>query len=204
MFEIPLTTMSGLPGDLRVWITLIALLAWWLIDRLTKPIVERSADQSGLRIRQVQTAVRTLRTITSVVALAVLIMLWGLDIEGLLLLGSSIVALTGVAFFANWSLLSNITAYFVLLAHSSFKRGNFVRVLELEYYVEGTISDITPFNTRLITDNREAIVVPNNVMMARSVVINPRSRFDGFGKLPGRHPDGDDPQKKPADQTATR
>ncbi len=85
--------------------------------------------------------------------------------------------------FAAWSVLSNITAFFILLAHSSFKRGTFVRVIDGDNYVEGYISEINLFNTKLISESREVVIYPNNLLLSRPLVVNPRQKLDTVGKL---------------------
>lgn len=128
--------------------------------------------------------VRTVRIITGLLVIAVLAFIWGIDIEGVWLLATSVLTITGVALFAQWSILSNVTAYFLLLTQQDFKRGNFVRILEMDNFIEGTIADIGPFQTRLITDDRAVLLIPNNALLARAVFVNPRERFGVVGKLP--------------------
>jgi hypothetical protein len=36
----------------------------------------------------------------------------------------------------------------------------------------------------LVTENREVIVYPNNLLLGRPALINPRDRLYGVGKLP--------------------
>ena len=68
--------------------------------------------------------------------------------------------------------------------HPSFRRGTFVRVIDIDNYAEGYISELTVFNTVLLTENREVIVYPNNLLLGRPALINPRDRLNGVGKLP--------------------
>ena len=167
------------------WIvTLVALGTWFVADTISRMVLRRSADASGLLRRQARTVARTVRILTGLLAVATLFFVWGIDVEGLLLLATSVVTLTGVALFAQWSILSNITAYFILLMQDGFKRGNFVRIVEMDNYIEGTVADIGPFNVRLVTEDRVMVLVPNNAMLARTVFINPRNRYAVAGKLP--------------------
>lgn len=168
----------------QYWVSAGALLLWLAVDRLSRASISRGADRSGLAEHQERTAVRTVRIITGVVCGAVLIFVWGIDVEGVLLLATTLVTLTGVALFAQWSLLSNVTAFFVLLAQASIRRGAFVRVLELDNYLEGTIADIGPFHTRLVTEDRVYVLIPNTVLLSRTVMLNPRDRLNVVGKLP--------------------
>jgi small-conductance mechanosensitive channel len=118
-----------------------------------------------------------------VVSFSIILFIWGFDFQWLLAVSSGLITLTGVALFASWSILSNITAFFILLAHESYKRGNFIRIIEADNYVEGTISEINLFNTRLITENMESIIYPNNLLIARPTIINPNVRFTTIGKI---------------------
>ena len=151
---------------------------------MTRAFVDRGTDRSGLQSRQHANALRTRRIITGLVGFSALLFVWGIGIEGILLLSTSIVTLTGVALFAQWSMLSNITAYFVLLTHPGIVRGAFLRLIEGDNYLEGTLADIGPFHTRLITEERVAVLVPNTAVLMRVVVVNPRDRMQQpAGKL---------------------
>lgn len=91
--------------------------------------------------------------------------------------------LLGVALFAQWSIISNIAAYFVLLLHPSIRRGNYIRVMDMDNFIEGYVAELSLFNTKMITENREAIVYPNNLLVSRPIVVNPRIRFGSQGKI---------------------
>jgi len=71
----------------------------------------------------------------------------------------------------------------LLLANKSFRRGDFIRVINLDNYVEGYISEINLFNTKLISENREIIIYPNNLLVAFPTIINPKDRFSIVGKI---------------------
>ncbi|WP_156490117.1 mechanosensitive ion channel domain-containing protein, partial [Oleiphilus sp. HI0086] len=76
-----------------------------------------------------------------------------------------------------------ITSFFILLVQKSFRRGNFVRVIDGDNYVEGYISEINLFSTKLISEAREVIIYPNNLLLTRPMLVNPRDRLKGIGKL---------------------
>ena len=100
-----------------------------------------------------------------------------------MILSTSILTLTGVALFASWSLLSNVTSYFILLFHNAFRRGNFVRIVDGDNYMEGYIADVNLFNTRIVTEDRETVIYPNNLVLTRPCIINPRNRWKVIGKV---------------------
>ncbi|HAU91424.1 MAG TPA: hypothetical protein DCW59_03605 [Alteromonas sp.] len=48
--------------------------------------------------------------------------------------------------------------------------------------MEGYIADINLFTTRLITKDDEEIAYPNNLVLTRPVIINPKQHWQGIGK----------------------
>lgn len=186
---------SELTGNLSSWYgtwwvnlswSLVFVLFYMLVTRLALPRIEKLVSRSKLRAETTQKAHNTVRLIFGILTLAVLLIVWGVDFSGLLLLSTSLITLTGVAMFANWSILSNITSYFILLFHPTFQRGNFVRIMEMDNYMEGYIADINLFNVKLITEDREVIVYPNNLVLTRPTIVNPRSRWRVIGKIADR------------------
>lgn len=168
-----------------VW-TAVMLLVYVLVTKWTLPRIEKKIDESNLKTPEVIRAYHIIRLVVGILTFAVILIAWGIDFSGLLVISTSLITLTGVAFFASWSLLSNITAYFLLLFQTSFRRGNFIRVLDADNYVEGFISEINLFNTKLITEDREIIVYPNNLILTRPSVINPRAKWKTVGKFTDR------------------
>jgi small-conductance mechanosensitive channel len=171
-------------NSFRLIITAVVCIAYFLLDRISAPRIKDNVDQSGFKDSMATKAVRTSRIIFGIVGVLVLAIVWGVQFSSVFIFASTTLTLLGVALFANWSILSNITAYFVLLLQPQYSRGTFIRVIELDNYVEGYISEITIFNTRLTTVNRETIVYPNNLLLARATIVDPASRLAGVGKLP--------------------
>ena len=169
--------------ELQLTLTAIALGSYLAFRLVIGPTVRRHARKGNLKPDVVNKALKTVNILTAIVALATIFLVWGFDFKGLLALSASLLAVTGVAMFAAWSVLSNITAFFILLAHSSFKRGTFVRVIDGDNYVEGYISEINLFNTKLISESREVVIYPNNLFLSRPMIVNPRQRLGTAGKI---------------------
>jgi small-conductance mechanosensitive channel len=117
-----------------------------------------------------------MRIVIGTMTVATLLIVWGIDFSGLLLISTSLITITGVALFANWSLLTNITAYFILLFQPSYSRRNFIRILEGDNFVEGTVSEVNLFNIKLITGDLDIIMYPNNLLLTRLIMLNPKNK----------------------------
>ena len=168
--------------QLNLYLTLMVLSVYFAFRSFAGKRIRKQAKQGRLKLDATTKALSALNILLGVGAVATLLIVWGFDFKGLLTLSASIVAVTGVALFAGWSVLSNVTAFFILLAQSSFRRGNFIRVIDIDNYIEGYVSEINLFNTKLISENREVIIYPNNLLVARPMFVNPRNRLTVIGK----------------------
>ncbi|WP_405377763.1 mechanosensitive ion channel family protein [Nonlabens sp. Asnod3-A02] len=100
-----------------------------------------------------------------------IILVWGFNTKGFFVALGSTFAVVGVALFANWSILSNITASFILYFTFPYKIGDRIRVHDKDLPVTAVISDIKGFYTLLETDEGELITYPNNLLLQKGVSI---------------------------------
>jgi len=99
--------------------------------------------------------------------------IWGVNFKEVGLVFSSVFAVIGVALFASWSILSNITAGAILFFSFPFKIGDRVKILDKDIESEEPylIEDIRAFHVSLRKDNGELLVYPNNLMMQKAVTL---------------------------------
>ncbi len=184
----------------HIILTGVAIGAYFFFRGIVVPRLERYVERDQLKENTFRSAILTFSLLSAIVTLAVILAIWGVNVRELLSLSTGILALTGVALFATWSILSNITAFFILLTNPLYKRGNYIRVFEMDNYAEGYISQINIFSTVLITEQRETIVYPNNLMTARATVINPKERVRTVGKIDDFRASSVQPDEEPPKQ----
>ncbi|WP_334022061.1 mechanosensitive ion channel family protein [Alteromonas sp. S015] len=165
-----------------VWSGLV-LIVYLAMSRKLLPKLETNIVKSKLKSNSAIKGLFAARVIVATVSLALLLLAWGIDFSGLLVLSTSIITVTGVALFASWSLISNITAYFILLTNVAYRRGNYVRIIDGDNFIEGVIADVGPFSTRLLTAERETLMYPNNLILTRPVLLNPKEKWGAMGKV---------------------
>lgn len=171
-----------------VW-SVVVLFFYLAVSRKVFPKLETNIEKAKLKSTSAIKGLFAARVLVATLSLSLLLLAWGIDFSGLLVLSTSILTVTGVALFASWSLISNITAYFILLTNVAYQRGNFVRILDGDNYIEGYIADVGPFSTRLLTSERETLMYPNNLILTRPVLINPKSSWGTMGKVAAKSPD---------------
>jgi len=96
--------------------------------------------------------------------------IWGVDLASLWIVVSSLFGIIGIALFAQWSLLSNITSCFVLYFSASFKIDDAVTIKDGDNSVIGRVVDMTLFYVRIRTAEGDVVSVPNNLMLQKAVV----------------------------------
>ncbi len=81
-------------------------------------------------------------------------------------------AITGVALFAAWSNLSNLTSSVIIFFTLPFKIDDSVKILDGDNTVEGKIIDMTLFHVLLEDKDQKLISYPNNIFVQKVVVGN--------------------------------
>ncbi len=78
--------------------------------------------------------------------------IWNIDRSQLMVFITSLITVLGIAFFAQWSILSNITSSLILFFNHPVKIGQRIRVLDKEYNIEGKLIDISFYFLYIKTD----------------------------------------------------
>lgn len=124
--------------------------------------------KSDTRIRQIRYIIAVLVNITFVFVVAVI---WGVRPQNLLLGLSSVLAFLGVALFAQWSVLSNVTAGIVMFFSAPYHVGSAIKIIDKDIPIEATIELIGTFYTHIRTVEGQLIVIPNSLFLQKVVGI---------------------------------
>ncbi len=95
--------------------------------------------------------------------------IWGVHPSNLVLFIGSILTIIGVAFFAQWSILSNITSALILFFFYPFKLGDLIKILDSDNGVAGRLNDFTLFHVEIKLEDSRKVIVPNNVFLQKMV-----------------------------------
>jgi len=95
--------------------------------------------------------------------------IWGIKASQLATYIASLFTVLGIAFVAQWSLLSNITATLILFFNHQVHIGDKIQILDKEFQIEEEISDIGIFFTVIKVSNQEHISLPSNVFIQKMV-----------------------------------
>ena len=128
----------------------------------------RLIQMPDVRIEQVRHIISILLNFTFLFTIA---MIWGVKPGNLLVGLSSVFAFIGVALFAQWSMLSNITAGLIMFFSAPFRIGDKICIIDKDIPIIATIEGIHTYYTHIRTDEGELIVIPNNLFLQKIVSI---------------------------------
>mgnify|MGYP000462893398 FL=1 len=152
--------------------TAIAIGSWILLRLLVGVLVRRRLRVSQFNDARKRMAVKSFNIILNLIFISALITIWSVAQEDILLLLSSIVTVLGVAFFAQWSHLSNITSGVIIFLNTSTRIGDSIRIMDKDFDMEGEILDIGLMFFKLQNEKGEIISLPNNIILQKAIKTN--------------------------------
>jgi len=151
--------------------TVITLILFVLVRVIVAKIVRRFASVSERIEHRTNLVIKYIHILVNILTAIVLFTIWGIRTTQIIFFASSISAIIGVAMFAQWSILSNVTAGIILFFNFPFKIGDVILIHDKDFPVEGEILDITAFHALLKTKSGERVTYPNNLLMQKGITI---------------------------------
>jgi small-conductance mechanosensitive channel len=151
--------------------TLITLGIFFVIRFLLVKTIRRIGRISDINRIRTRLVIRYVTFALTLILIVALILTWGVNMRELGLIISSVFAVIGVALFATWSILSNITAGIILFFYFPYKIGDRIRLQDKDFPDEAIIIDIQSFTVHLLKDDGELLTYPNNLLLQKGVVL---------------------------------
>ena len=157
--------------ELQILESSIVLVSYLIVIYTIKTIIYRSLKHTPLERARRKIIIKGLHLFTTMIAITFLAAIWGFKQHQIAAFASTILTALGIAFFAQWSLLSNITAGVILFFNHPLKSGDTIRVLDKDCPFEGEITNLTFFFVLLKTANGEIITIPNSLILQKSISV---------------------------------
>ena len=155
----------------QIIVSLVVIILLSIVKVFIKKLVSkygRMIQIHEIRIKQVRRVLSIMLNITFLFTIA---MIWGVNPTNLLVSLWSVLAVVGVALFAQWSILSNVTAGLIMYFSAPFRIGDRITIIDKDIPIIAKIENIHSFYTHIRTDDNELIVIPNNVFLQKIVSI---------------------------------
>ena len=141
-----------------------------IIKLVTRKSVNRFLNHFDFDAKRKRIAHRIINLFLFIFITVTLISIWNIDKKDLIVFLTSVVTVLGIAFFAQWSILSNITSSLILFFNHPLKIGQNIRVLDKEYDLEGKLIDISFFFMYIRNEEGYLITIPTSVALQKTMV----------------------------------
>lgn len=170
--------MSEHPYFVRALVTIITLVVFLVIGFIIKRLTKSYAQSVHLSEHRTRLIGKYTDYVMMLLLIVIIFAIWGIKTDSLLTFISTTLTIIGVAFFAQWSILSNITSGIILFFSFPFRIGDFIKVHDKDFPIEAQIEDIKAFHTILRTREGEVITYPNSLLLQKGVSIVPLKQED--------------------------
>lgn len=155
--------------------TIVVLVTYIITYYITKNFVNNSLKQTHFQRGRRKILIKVVNLISFLTVFILLSAIWGLNQNEIAVFVGTILTALGIAFFAQWSLLSNITSSVLLFFNHPMRIGDSIKILDKDYPFEGKISDLTYFFVYIKTENGEIITIPNSLLFQKPILVTEKN-----------------------------
>lgn len=155
---------------IELFLSLAIGLALYISIRLLKRVFKRLSKVKQVTEKRIFYIEKVFEALFIVVAIMLLLFVWSVDMKSVALFASSFFAIAGVALFAQWSILSNVTASIIIFFNFPAKIGDRIKIVDGDNTLEGIITEISLFQTEMLDDDGNTLFYPNNVILQKPVI----------------------------------
>jgi small-conductance mechanosensitive channel len=140
---------------------------------IASKVIQRVIERAGMKYSYHKARMKILKKVINVVLysiiIGILILIWGIAPSKLAAYIASLFTVVGIAFLAQWSIISNITSSLIIFFNHQVKIGDTIVVLDKDFQIEGKINDIGIFFIIVKVNDSEYVSLPSNVFMQKMV-----------------------------------
>lgn len=151
--------------------TAVVILGYIATHYITKIFVNNSLKQTHLQRGRRKMIIKAVHLLSFLTAIILLAAVWGLKQNEIAVFVGTILTALGIAFFAQWSMLSNVTSSLLLFFNHPVKIGDNLKVLDKDYPFEGEVVDLTYFFVHIKTADGEMTTIPNSLLLQKAVTV---------------------------------
>lgn len=151
--------------------TLVLLAITLLIRYFAGKAVQRFLSKFDGDFKRKRVSLRIINLFLSIFFILIFAAIWNIETNDLLVFFTSTITVIGIAFFANWSILSNITASLILYFNHPLNIGETLRIYDKEFDVEGELVDLSFFFMYIRSKEGYLITIPTSAVLNKTVII---------------------------------
>ena len=157
---------------MNLYLELMLFIAFMILMRsLIIKMVERLADEKQVDAKRLFYVKKAIDSLIVIMAFIGVLSFSGLGFRDLGVFLGSIIAVLGVSLFAQWSILSNVTASVIVFFFFPYRVGDHVKIFDGDNSIQGTIKEIALFHVIMTDAQGDILTFPNAMVFQKAVLI---------------------------------
>ena len=158
----------------------IVLIILGVVRFISHTLIRKIGRKSGINDARIKLICRYVTVALVLVAILIESFVFGAEKKDLAVVFSSVFAVIGIALFAIWSILSNITSGIIMFFSFPYKVGDKIQIHDKDFPIQAIIEDIRAFQIHLRLDNGDLVTYPNNLMLQKAVTLVKKDAIEEF------------------------
>lgn len=155
---------------LQIGLLALLVLAYFVALRLTSSAIHSVGLRSTLNDLRVSLISKLVNLALTAVFIFLLCVILGVGYGQLAVFFSSVFAVVGIALFAQWSILSNVTASLIIFFGFPYRVGDWIKIVDKDEEILGQIHEISTFHVIITRLTGDTVTYPNSMMLQKAVI----------------------------------
>ena len=154
----------------QISITGAVAVLYFILRIIISKFNNRYAQNNNIRKDR---AIQTNKIIHFVLTLLFIILIaaaWKLPFDEIFTYMLTLLTVVGIGLFAQWSILSNITASVILFFYYPYRIGEKVKIIDGDNSIIGIVKEISLFSIKIENDEGQTIFYPNNLAIQKPIL----------------------------------
>lgn len=149
--------------------TTVIIVSYIVINTVSQYIIKKVGVKFAYSKPRIKVIKKLIYLIYFVLFFNIILFIWGVQQSELMYFITSLLTVLGIAFFAQWSIISNITSSLIIFFNHPVNIGDTITIIDKDYNIEGQVSDVGIFFVSIRVNDDEKITIPNNVFIQKMI-----------------------------------
>ena len=149
----------------------ILLVILLIVRFILKISIKKIGVKSHINEARIRLIIRYATVVLFLLAILIESFILGAKPADIALVFSSVFAVIGIALFATWSIISNITSGIIMFFSFPYKVGDKIQIHDKDFPIEAIIEDIRAFQIHLRLEDGNLVTYPNNLILQKAVTL---------------------------------
>jgi small-conductance mechanosensitive channel len=154
----------------KLLLVVTCIVVFYLATRLLNKIIHDVSVRKALGDGRVPYITKLMNIGMVFCCIVIVCLLLGLGYSEVSVFLSSIFAVVGVGLFAQWSILSNVTASMIIFFGFPYRIGDRIKIADKDEDISGVIEEISMFHIILRREDGNMITYPNSMLLQKAVL----------------------------------